>query len=96
MTVTFHGAARAELAAAVERYNGRAPGLGDALAAEVRSVVVRIVDHPEAGFPVRPFIRRRLLARFPYSVLYNVRRDRLRILAVMHHRREPDYWTGRL
>jgi toxin ParE1/3/4 len=33
--------------------------------------------------------------RFPYSVLYNVTAERLRILAIMHHHREPTSWEDR-
>ncbi len=96
MQVTFHAAARGELAEAVTFYNARTEGLGDALAGEVRATVLQLIAHPEAGYAVRPTVRRCLLRRFPYSLLYNASDQRVRILAVMHHRREPDYWADRL
>jgi len=96
LTVTFHDAARSELSEAVAFYNENAPGLGDIFAAEVRSTVVRILAHPDAGFSVRPMVRRRLLLHFPYSILYSFSEQRLRILAVMHHHREPGYWEDRI
>ena len=77
-------------------YNEQAPGLGDAFAAEVRATVTRIVEYPDVGFAVRPLIRRRLLLRFPYSVLYSASEGRLRVLAIMHHHREPGYWENRI
>jgi hypothetical protein len=67
LTVTFHDAARSELSEAVAFYNEKAPGLGDVFAAEVRSTVVRILAHPDAGFSVRPMVRRRL-SRFSMRV----------------------------
>ena len=61
-----------------------------------RIIIVKILENPEAGLIVRPHLRRFLLARFPYSLLYQATGDRIRILAVMHHRRRPDYWTNRI
>lgn len=77
-------------------YNEQAAGLGDAFAGEVRQTVLRILEHPEAGYAVRPRVRRRLVLRFPYSVLYSADEHRLRVLAVMHHSRDPGYWEGRI
>jgi len=95
LVVTFHEAARFEISEAVVFYNNQSPGLGDALAAEVRVAVAKIIANPDAGFPVRPSIRRHLLGRFPYSVLYAATGERLRVLAVMHQRRRPGYWDDR-
>ena len=36
--------------------------------------------------------RRRVLRRFPYSVVYELVEDTVTILAVTHHRRRPNYW----
>jgi toxin ParE1/3/4 len=44
---------------------------------------------------VRGAIRRRLLRPFPYAILYTVRNDMVRILAVMNLKRRPGYWIGR-
>jgi plasmid stabilization system protein ParE len=96
LIVTFHEAAFSELERAVEFYNDESAGLGDALAAEVQSVVARIAENPDAGFLVRRAVRRRLLPRFRYSVLYSASDGRLRVLAIMHHGRDPDYWTERV
>ena len=40
-------------------------------------------------------IRRVLVHRFPYGVLYSINNDRLHILAIMHLRRQPGYWRER-
>ena len=96
MTVTFHEAARVDLADAVAYYDEQSPGQGSVFALEVHSVISRIIEHPEAGFPVRPSIRRIVLPRSPYSLLYSLSGPRLRVLAVMHHRRHPGYWQDRL
>ena len=96
MKVTFHDTARDELANAVAFFNDRSEGLGAALAAEVSSAIEHIVAFGEMGVAVRPGVRRILLRHYPFSLLYNVSADRVRILALMHHRRRPGYWADRL
>jgi plasmid stabilization system protein ParE len=40
-------------------------------------------------------IRRSLIRRFPYSLLYRVDADEIVVLAVMHQKRHPAYWLSR-
>ena len=41
-------------------------------------------------------MRRKILRKpFEYSLFYVIEPDRIRIVAVAHHRRDPGYWTGR-
>lgn len=40
-------------------------------------------------------VRRCLVRRFPYGVLYARESDRLYILAIMHTKRKPGYWLDR-
>jgi len=35
------------------------------------------------------------MKHFPYSLVYIVSKDEIRILAVAHQSRRPDYWAGR-
>ena len=41
-------------------------------------------------------VRRYLLRRFPFAILYRLEPDHLRILAVKHHSRQSDYWQARM
>ncbi|MSP63343.1 MAG: hypothetical protein EXR72_23970 [Myxococcales bacterium] len=41
-------------------------------------------------------VRRRVIERFPLTVVYLVRDDTLIIVAVAHQRRRPGYWMQRL
>jgi hypothetical protein len=54
-----------------------------------------IEDHPEAGMILQGGVRRRLLRRFPYALLYRIKPSGIRILAVMNLKRRPTYWVGR-
>jgi len=35
------------------------------------------------------------LRRFPYSIIYYTKAEELRVVALAHHSRKPEYWTGR-
>lgn len=87
--------AEQELNDGAQYYNLRRAGLGAAFIAEVRQCTDAIRAFPEAGPIVRAAVRRRLCQRFPYSVLYAVRPDTVRVLAVMNMKRRPMYWAGR-
>ena len=40
-------------------------------------------------------IRRKLLDRFPYSFLYVIEDEVIRVIAVAHQKRRPKYWYNR-
>ena len=68
--------------------------LGLAFIAEFERALNLLCLHPELGAAWRN--RRRFpLRRFPYSIIYYVKADELRVIALAHHRRKPDYWAGR-
>lgn len=95
MIAAFHDLAKVELNEAAQYYERESPGLGAAFVAEVERCTAAILEHPEASPIVTRAIRRRLLRRFPYGLLYTVRREQVRILAVMNLKRRPGYWVGR-
>lgn len=41
-------------------------------------------------------MRRVLLSKFPYAVLFLELADDIRIIAVAHLKRDPEYWLNRL
>jgi plasmid stabilization system protein ParE len=91
----FDAAAERELNEAVDFYDLESSGLGDVLLAEVEHALTQVEAFPEAAQPLRDGVRRRLLHRFPYALLYSLRTDEVRILAVAHQRRRPFYWEDR-
>ncbi len=96
MKVEFLRAAQSELSEARDYYDTQGQGLGDEFVAEVRETVGRIIGYPEAWPSLSARTRRCLTKRFPYGVVYQVRNDRLLIVAVMHLKREPSIWRSRL
>ena len=93
--VSFHRLARRELTESAQFYDVESPGLGSSFLDEVEHCTQAILEYPEAGPIVMGTVRRRLLPRFPYALLYSIKPDAIRILAVMNLKRRPMYWVGR-
>jgi len=96
MTFGFHPEAEAEFAEAVAFYEDHAEGLGLDFAAEVSEAINRAVTMPLAWMQIEEGVRRVLVHRFPFAVLYSEHNDEMFVLAVMHLRREPNYWAHRI
>ena len=84
--------AEEEMQAAASYYEERLNGLGNRFLDEVLLTGRRIVEQPEAWPIISGRIRRCLLQRFPYGLLYRLEANRIYLLAVMHLRRNPNYW----
>ena len=93
--VIFHELAEEELNEASTYYKKARPGLGEAFIAEVEQAVDALSASPLAGAEVESGVRWWLVRRFPYSILYRVCEDHIRILAIAHQKRRPFYWRGR-
>ena len=94
--LTFLLPAEQEMTEAAAYYEARADGLGKTFLDRVQSAVQALVENPAACPFIRGPVRRKLVARFPYGVLYRDDPDEIVILAVMHLRRQPDYWVDRM
>lgn len=88
--------ARDELAVGVSFYDSEYPGLGQEFAIEVRRLCRLIRESPATGIELRPGVRRRILRRFPYSILYTIDGESVVVIAVAHQSRRPGYWTRRV
>jgi plasmid stabilization system protein ParE len=77
-------------------YAAKSPELGYDFLDDVYRVIDRLREYPQAGFPVDTHIRRMLLARFPFSLLYGVAEDLILIVAVAHQGRKPGHWNSRI
>jgi plasmid stabilization system protein ParE len=92
---SIHPEARRELLEAIDYYNDIEPGLGASFLAEIESAISLVEEHPALWVEIASGIRRCLVRRFPYAVLYSAEAGRIFILAFMHTRRKPGYWSSR-
>jgi plasmid stabilization system protein ParE len=93
--ISIHEVAEMEIDEAAGFYEIRSPGLGGVFVDEIERAIRSIAEFPEAASLVRGRVRRRPIAKFPYSLIYSVRPNEIRILAVAHQKRRPFYWRGR-
>lgn len=96
MIYSFHPDAEEEFNKAIEYYEEIEAGLGYDFAVEVYSTIQRSVAYPKAWSILEGEIRRSLVRRFPYGVLYSEGQEGLFIVAVMNLHRDPDYWKRRM
>lgn len=97
MRVRYSVAAEAELATAVDWYAAREDGelLADRFLDDVTRSEHLAGERPRAWPEIEPGVRRVVLNRFPFALIYRIERDEVQILAVAHHSRRPSYWRER-
>ena len=62
----------------------------------VQEVFDRIADAPEIYEQVLPGVRRGIVCRYPYQVLYQLEERQILVLAVFHGKRNPKIWQARI
>lgn len=90
-----------ELVEAAAWYRARRRGLESEFLAEVDRVLPLIGTSPAAfprllDLPADLVVRRALLPRFPYALVFMDLGEHVRILAVAHAKRRPGYWLDRV
>ncbi len=96
MKIRFLAPARQELDDAVIWYNEQADELGQEFLDELDRAIRRSVAYPQSCPEIEPGLRRCLLARFPYGLVYGLDGDTVVVVAVAHLHREPRYWSDRM
>ena len=96
MQVEFHRLAAREVREAWEWYEAAQTGLGGQLRTEIRDALLQISAFPAAWPEQTQRTRRIRLTRFPYGIVYQVRKDTVFVVAFMHLHRKPDYWISRI
>ena len=69
--------------------------LGLAFVTEFERTANLFLENPVLGAIFSGNLRRHLLRRFPYSVIYQITAEEIRIVAVAHHRRRLGYMSNR-
>lgn len=96
MEVLFDQFAKFELDDFTEYYELEMPGLGIRFKDEVKHGIYRICDSPHAWLKEKGDVRRYILHKFPYKILYSVEKEYIYIIAIAHCHRKPEYWIDRI
>jgi len=91
----FHPEALNEYAEAVRYYTEQRVEIAQAFINVIEDTVYRIRVSPTRYAKIDEDVRRCMVRKFPYGVLYTIEQDYILILAVMHYSREPGYWKSR-
>lgn len=95
MKVEYHPLTTSDLNEAANHYNEQKNNLGNEFRAEVYAAMKRVRENPYLYAEVVG-VRRALVKRFPYSVVYRIiNGERLRFLLIRHHRRHQDHGSER-
>jgi hypothetical protein len=94
-------AAAAEAAGAATWYQSQRAGLGADFREDFKAALDTLEEGVVAGSPWpgrlgERGVKRILLKRFPFSVVFVDTGSGKVVLAVAHHRRRPAYWRGRV
>jgi plasmid stabilization system protein ParE len=88
--------AEVEMFDAATFYEQQVARLGESFLSIMETAIADLCSQPEAWPEIGDGVRKRPLRRFPYSILYRIDKDEIVIVAVMHQRRHPLFWAGRL
>jgi plasmid stabilization system protein ParE len=95
LPVVLRTEAQADFDEAFDWYESQRPGLGIDFTAQVQEVFDRISANPLLHAVVFQDLRKAVVRRFPYSVIYRAEATQVLVLAVFHSKREPSIWQGR-
>ena len=87
--------AETAIVAATDWYESRSPGLGVAFVRAIEEALTAIQANPRLYEEVRPPLRRALLRRFPYSIIYREVGEEIVVADCLHWRQHPRRWQSR-
>ena len=96
MIFRFTPEADAELTEARQWYSHHRKDLDLEFMQCIEEVLSRIQSNPRLFPVVYGGLRRAVVRRFPFAILYEVKAEEIQIIAVFHSRRNPDVWKSRV
>lgn len=96
MNVEFLKLAEQELYDTQSYYENQQEKLGVLFKETIYKTLNRIVEFPMIYKEIKIDIRRCVVHKFPYSILYSIETDKILVIAIANQHRKPDYWVGRI
>ena len=94
--IRYFAEAEAEMTGTAQFYEDRQSGLGREFLDEIDAALRSLELHPRQCAVFRAPVRRWLLTKFPYGILYVIYHDEIVVIAIAHLSRHPTYWIERL
>ena len=95
MRLRFRPEARLDILEARAWYEDRAKGLGGEFTRSIDTTAAGILRFPHAFPQVFGDVRKAVLRRFPYSLLFLIDGEDIVVLGCFHQRQDPRSWTER-
>ena len=91
MNLIISKKAQIEIELSVDYYNLQKKDLGNIFKNNIMYFILNIKEFPNLYPNVDKDIKRCLLHKFPYSIFYTIRDDKIIILSVAHQHKKPKY-----
>ena len=96
MVHDFNPLVQRELWDTLDHYEAVTDVKGEQFYQEFQSCLREILENPKRFPPVPDSgLRKAHLKNFPYSILYEIQSSKIRVLALRHHSRHPNYGLRR-
>jgi plasmid stabilization system protein ParE len=80
---------------AISWYDHRDSDIGNEFLQKINDCITSIEQHPEQFPIVYRQMRRALVKRFPYEILFEIEHEEIIIYAIYHCARNPETWKRR-
>jgi toxin ParE1/3/4 len=80
---------------AFQFYEARREGLGERFRDHLGVALGKVQESPEVAPVIYRDLRRKLVERFPYAILYRVYPGIVLVIAIMHAKQNPGIWKRR-
>jgi hypothetical protein len=88
--------AKTDLREASRFYDLKRSGFGDIFLSRFHQALSQAREYPLAAPLIYGQYRKMKLEQFNHSIVYRVEINKIVVVAVMHNRRDPDYWKRRI
>lgn len=98
MTLIFHRLVQSDLRIVPRYYEEEGGGsqLADRFFMELERLKLNIHQNPTKFHKISDDLRRANMAQFPYYLLFRCHGERIRILVLRHHKRNPEFGLKRI
>jgi toxin ParE1/3/4 len=96
MRIVFSQGAQRDFQEGLRWYRKRSDQAAEGFIVSLEELVGRIGAHPERFRLIDDNLRKARFKRFPYSLIFRVVFDAIKIFAVAHDKRRPGYWQRRI